>query len=459
MIEKFLNVWASNGDTGTAPSTDKQKTGFVRREKPTRQRFNWLFNALQTRTNRLTDWTANVCEHSTDREYEVASGLYTNWVNLSGTNNRIDLGSGVNANAINCCFVSGKPKVIVLDTTGNKFFLIDAETATIDAQSGDITAGITGSSINAVNFCTDNRSVYVVFSTSTVARVGKFTIPGFGYDASWPSGGVPLTGTWADRGRPGIKMVAENKVAVACPWITVTASTSAAIQVLYADTGNVMDVGAGNCSTSNGEYPTGELGSDGANIIYSTQGGSSPTHSICGCEVDAPSTGTDGPDFPVGNVYPVRLVSACDSVVGIPDNPDASDSDYMAIRIRSSYAFFDAILAGTADNGKTAKESHFGGCNSVVFDGINIWISTKIKYGSSSYSYALISFDYAMFRSYASGASLTRHDMTSLSKPAILTSGASEMSSNGAYIASDGRDIWEAGGGRYINRLALAVRR
>jgi len=55
-IDKFDNVWADSGETGTAPTTTKQDTGFVRREKPKRQLINWLFNQLQTTVNSLADY-------------------------------------------------------------------------------------------------------------------------------------------------------------------------------------------------------------------------------------------------------------------------------------------------------------------------------------------------------------------------------------------------------------------
>jgi hypothetical protein len=50
--DRLYPEWAESGDTGTAPTDEKIKTGFVRGDKPTWQRMNYLFNELQSTINK-----------------------------------------------------------------------------------------------------------------------------------------------------------------------------------------------------------------------------------------------------------------------------------------------------------------------------------------------------------------------------------------------------------------------
>lgn len=464
MIRKITTPWASLGDTGTPPTTPKQGTGFVRRDKGIRQIFNWLFNGIHSRINDLADVSGNIYDMTTAREWQTAAELHIEqWANEYGDTNSIDLGAGVTADDIATCFLDGVTYIIALDTAANEIYKINAQTGVVVGSSGNLDGRFSGTA-TVMSMCSDGQYAYVVArNTANAVMVAKISLSStatiWENDAAWPSGGTTLTGTWTANGIPRVRVVDATHIAVACPWVTISADSSAAIQILSISDGGLVAVGAGNATTGNGEHATGEIASDGETIFFSTTGGTSPTDEFCQCTIADPTTGATGTGWPLdtnGKLY--RCCNMGRDVVAVPDIEAPTASDIFAMRSAYHTAVFDVILNGTSDNGEDPESSHIAGCERVVFDGINVWISTRILVTATGYFDAIVGFDANHFRaSGTSGSGTYQHATSFLKGPFFM--GATTSGTHGQKIVFDGRDIWGCDGTPSLQRVVIPHRR
>jgi hypothetical protein len=455
MITKFNEIWASSGDTGTAPDSSKQTAGFVRREKAIRQLFNWLFNGLHHAANALVDHVSSEYDSLDSPKTAIATGFHDeSWGTAVEEVNRIDTGSA-DITRICTCFVGEDPHLLLLDTNTDSVLMYNARTRAYVGSSGDLTTTITGSSVAVHDFCCDNSYIYVLFSTATNHVVGKFLIGGSGswdYDSTWIAGGRTLIGTGAI-GNARIKFIDADNVAVSCPWNLVILSTSVAIEMIQVSDGLVYGVGAGDCPTGVSLKATGDFSCDGTYLYFHASDGSS-THYLCSMTISAPGTGCGGTGYPLPlDFNPVMMTNVGAYNIAVADEEDPNSTNIIIYASNPGQSSIDRIYAGTPDNGNASKYSLFGGCQSVIHDGSNVWIGTKIETFAGVWVNAVIGIDAYVFSNSVPRSPTSMTTLPAVVKGPFMMASQPGGSDSGPRIAYDGRDIWACTGDAHIYRV------
>lgn len=457
MITKFLNTWANSGDTGTTPTTTKQDSGFVRREPPTRQLFNWLFNGLQNRINDIADRLNQAQEDLPDFESVISSGYHPyTWSSCIDGINQINIGSGAGISRIHTFFINGVPHLLMMDISDDTIKIYNARTRLLIDTSPDLTTSITGTSVQVWDFCTDNEFIYVLFAHSTGFKVGRFVVGDtWDYDPSWTAGGTALYGG-PTSGDARIRVVYDNYIAVSNPGVLVTSSSSAAIQILNKSNGSIYNYGAGDCPTSLSLSAMGNCASYGPFVFFhASVGYGSATNYLCSINVDSPTSGCGGSGYPASIAYPLKVVAAGANIISIHDEDDPTDSTKIFYNSHAGTAFLNGVNAGTALNGAAAKYTMFGGCQDAVFDGQNVWIGVALEVGSGpTYRNAVVGFDVFSMSNYGNSSNATLDFSQIIKGPYYLPDAPSYLTlGKGPRLCFDGRDLWTCSLDQYVNRI------
>jgi hypothetical protein len=186
-----------------------------------------------------------------------------------------------------------------------KAFDIEAETDLGDiVTQAQLVAGFTGiTTPYPISICCDAEYIYVLCRQSATAtpQAQAFSIADGSVHPDWPAGGVAMStyaAAYSNYWEARIRWVAEGKLGVSQPWVTVTLASHHAIRVLDSATGAVLGSGAGDFAGTSGRC-VGICG-NGTDAFFVIQ--ETGQASICSMDLVAyGATGSGGVDFPVLN--------------------------------------------------------------------------------------------------------------------------------------------------------------
>lgn len=450
MIKKFLNVWAGSGDTGTEPTITKQNTGFVRREKPNRQLFNWLFNRIQYAVDNTASHLDTHYDQSPYMEEAISKCYFEDsWGNGTDPQNVIDAGSGFTIERIHTFFIDSIPHLLMLDTASDRILVYNARTRALVETSADLSASITGTTVSMLDFCTDGDFVYVLFDADSSSVAGKFSIGGsWDYSPAWPSGGrsVPTTGS-ASFGNPRITVAYGDYLAITCPNTTITASNTVAIYVLAQDDGSVYASGAGDAPTGANLYADGPAASYGQYLFFNAK--YTGVSYLCSLNLFAPTSGCGGTGYPASLSTPMVNVAVGRNIISVIDDDTPSPTDPIIHYSNPSNANLNNVLAGEPA-GSAGYYQQFSGVSEAVTDGQYIWIGTCVETSTPNKLNAVVGVDVAYFNN---GPRSDPFELDQIKRGPYFLPSAPESGRNGCRLCYDGRDMWTYTGGRYIYRI------
>lgn len=444
MIKKFSALWASSGDTGTAPTATKQETGFVRRERPNRQLFNWVINALQSSLNDAAGSVSPVNDgiDTPAQQIAIATGVHEYpWAMPEDAGNTIDVGTGAAVFRVQACFISNEPHIMALDKTNNVVKLYNARTKELIDTSHDLTGDITGTTPQALDFCTDGSNIYVLFhNASNELKVGKFLIGGtWSYDVSWTAGGQQVGSELSILEERTYMIYNGDYLIISRPWEL----TNGYIAVLNGSDGTIYAQGNGDSTSA----PVGAISTYGDYVFFSSDSGD-----ICSFDIETPTAGTGGAAYPAGVSYAAGNVAIGGNIFTAMNYTDPADSNPIVYHSTVSNATLNRILAGTPDNGAPSKYTLYGGCRDLTTDGQNIWIGTKIEVSVGTTRCAVVGFDASKI-SNSQNITIGTLDLTQIVRGPYLLPESPGTNDDGPRLCFDGRDMWTCNQGQYLYRI------
>jgi hypothetical protein len=484
-IEKIDIEWANSGTKETTLTDAKKELGWVGADQPEIERFNYLQNRADVAINDIIRERVNsYYDGATDHKLMLSSGQWVNpWGLTSDTANVIAGGATKEYRDLAVSFTSaGDARLMVLDHNTIKIEIYDPRTMalvdTSDVLTDDLPAA--GATWEPLNMCTDGTYVYVVLVDTNAApdvyRVQAWTISDWSVRTGWPATGTALTDTGNVGGQSCEIIVASaTMLAVLNKNTTITADTDEIITIMNIATGVIVSEGAGDAPVAVAADPSNGFCSDGTNVYFSVFG--SGNGYFCSASIADPTAGCGGANYPSA----VFGANHCNSIVAC--GPDLVVSIW---RPAGGYAAADVVIRthnavdsdlDTIERGQNAAtvpvvadeyllEFPLGS----VFDGINLWILTRVdnKAGhpvDPTPNIAVLKIDVARL-SIADTTTVRQLPDITNSLFYISPDTGSNITELFCTVAFDGRDIWafietaaaQANSGKLF-RLPLALLR
>jgi hypothetical protein len=479
-IERLEYEWAESGTKTPAPSDEKIQSGWVGGDRPSIEFLNFLANREEEKINDLIDdhEMRNVYSGS-DQDGVIATQLWgvTNesWVLTDDSDNVISVGD-VSIVGLQAYHTATGPRLLVLQRASNAniIHVYNPRTLAVIETSG-ILLGLdtTGKTWEALEFCTDGTSVYVMFRDTTPANdtylVQAYNISDWAVKTGWPATGTALSGS-GTRGeswmRLGNIIVANaTHVATCNPWTNITANTDPAISYIAMSDGTLTGEGAGDATFANGdEEPTGAIASDGTYLYYgyySAIGGNGFMASVEIAQIGGTEVGCGGVNWPytaVASRGPMAMQN-CGGII-------ASSWEAAVIRIIFSSAVradHDIILEGTDANGAAGNRRWNDDAGALAFDGFNLWIRGHTAAGLEKNTLCKFDLGQLMLSSTVVATDeLTFVDNTKvfiIAPKFTITEGDPKNHYLDCSIVSDGRDVWTVGDYRSSQTLSGKIYR
>lgn len=454
-IEKVDGVWAESGDVDDSELTDNKKaSGWVPGDQPTQAKFNHLQNRTDVHLDKLTVERVNsYYDDSADPQRMISSGLWDeSWAlsqddinTLTPTTSYVD---------VNVVFDDDKNPYLV-STDDDVFVLINARTMEITATSDPFTdalpSGGGSETWNNIAMCSDGTYIYVLFQDANASpddyRVQSWLATDLTVNTSWPATGVDAgSGTIGDA---HIIIASDDYLAYTAPWNTITASSIAAINII-----NISDGSTKTNGTGAGDAPTGSsltarsLSSDGTNIFFAAIG-TSGVH-ICSATIANAQVGLGAPaNYPYNaittNGDTAKLVSCGTNQIGVLSHTSTlNEVEGVLITFNADNAELDFVNRGqnSATTPINGDKWIFGSQSYAVFDGINLWVSSRIYNTASQNTLNLIKIDVSKLIWADTNVPHQIGDIVT----SVFNLGYQGDYGNVIDIAFDGRDIW-------LNRL------
>lgn len=460
---KFDNPWGNAGDLGDAITTAKQDSGFTNLDKPTYQRFNNLLNRSETKQNQIiTEGPNGTYDNATDVGGMIATGLWDeNWgvVDESGGKNLFGVGGSTGLKETHSYIDSnGVRMVLFLNTTGEQIHSLNTITEAF-TTSGDLTTALSTpvGTWQLNSFITDGTYIYCLFRDSgdDSGRVQSFLISDWSANIAWPATGTGLTVGAIANINKSMCFANSTHIAIAQTAIVCVTSGSECLRLITIADGTAGIDGAGDCPTANGNKPTGQICSDGTNIFFGVDSGTTPVNATCSATIADLTAGTGGTGYPLTTSSPTVICSAGKKIFSALNDSNPAKTDLVVFVGDSSDCFIDAMSPGEDFKASTPNNIIYSGAAEILFDGSNIWILTNVN-GNSIAQGALIKIDAAKF----SGSD---RSVNTYWRSLMETTNGANFLTDDTYLSAtfDGRDIWatsNAGSGE-IARFPLAMLR
>lgn len=463
---KFDNPWGNAGDLGDAIKTAKQDSGFTNLDKPTYQRLNKLLNRSETKQNQIiTEGPNGTYDNATDVGGMIATGLWDeNWgvVDESGGKNLFNIAGVTALTQVQSYIDSDEVRhVLFADYQANKIHSLNATTE-VTTSSTDLSTNFPAASGNWVlqSFVTDGTHVYCCFRDTgdNTGRMQSFLISDWSEHIAWPSTGVALaTGSVLyNTYVRNLCFANATQIAIAQTGVACVTNASECIKLIaIADGTLVATGGAGDCPAANGNIPTGQICSDGTNLFFSVDSGTTPVFALCTATIADLTAGTGGTGYPLSKSQTAVLCSAGKMIFSAVNNTTPAKSTGVLSMGNASYATLDVMSPGEDPNTLNPEDIIYGGVIDMVFDGSNLWLMTPIT-GNGGSQYGLLKIDTAKFS--GTSRSTSPYWRTLID----VTNGVTFLTDNiHRSMTFDGRDIWTSSDSVTFNitRFPLAMLR
>jgi hypothetical protein len=463
-IDKIDIEWANSGDK-VEPTDEKKEAGWVSGaapDRPTVETFNYLNNRSDVAINRLIEERLNsYCHDATNPQKMMSTGLWDDsWGITSDTMNVIDGGATKEYIDLSIYFSSdNSPRIMALDTSGTQHVdVYDPRTKelldTSDSLRDDLPSG-SSQTWEAESMCTDGEWVYIVFTDTHLSagsrtyQIQAWRISDWSVKSGWPSTGTALTGTGISSYlvRNATVIIASNtRLAVGCHWISITATSSAAIQIINLSTGAIATSGAGDSATGyTSNQVCGKISSDGTNVFFATSKNTSNVY-ICSATISNAQIGCGGAGYPLdrGAGFQCQLAS-CGSkcILSSVCISSDDDNDVLLNSHNDSNAILGEILRGqnSAFTQKSGSVFLINQPKLIIFDGLHAWLLGTINTSTSNYQYALCKIDIAKITMTAIGTNYrSLGDLCSGSF--LISPETTRVTTDLVSMIFDGRDIW-----------------
>lgn len=462
-IEKTDGIWAETGEveTSTTLTAAKKTAGFVINDQPARQRLNYLINRIDTKIDEIIQERVNsYYDDATDHQKMITTGIWDDpWGVTSETANTISSGATKQFRDM-CVFFSSDntPRIMLLDNANCKIEVWNPRTLasviTTNALTDDLPSG-GGQTWEPHSFCTDGTYVYVLFADTNAApdthQIQSWLIDESAADWSvhtgWAATGTALTGTGDTDGQ--IFMADDDYVACLCRWTTVTAVGSAAIIIVDKTDGtfNAASSGAGDCPTADSVEPAYGC-SDGTNIYFLTNPGTSTDCYVCSATIANPQVGCGGTDWGTHTVstpmYSAGIISCGKMIVSLwKRNTGQVATDVVMLTHLSSDADLGIITRGKDAADLIGDHICYDDGLATVFDGVNLWIMTMFDNDTAANGqYGVLKLDVAKLPAIDVNVDWQLTDL--ISGNFIIVPDDNIGAGEGGYrqIVFDGRDVW-----------------
>lgn len=472
-IEKIDGVWAETGTKESTLTAAKKTVGWVGGDRPTMERFNYLQNRVEeTVDNIITDRALVHYEDASDPHSMIMTGLWDeSWGCCADSLNSFEVDATAGIADVCTIFNSdGEPRLLALDgqDNANKLFLIDPRDMSVEDSHTGLESDLpTGSSQNwvGISMCTDGTYVYIMFvdidgSPTFDFHVQSWDVFNKTVNSSWPATGTALPGS-GNISAPYGKIIVANStnLATANVWNTISAATSDAITIINKASGAIVDSAAGDAPTGVSAFAESSLCSDGTNIYFLAQHGSSTNTYVCSATIANPQVGCGGSNFPLTTTYADRAtICACGPNLIVSVYGTAGSETEVKLRTHNaSDADLEIIETGTssATSSLTGDQTHLYNAYRSVFDGLHLWIYGTIDGANAPQCVMKIDVAQLMLKDISGNRMLSDLNTTTF----IIENDGALLFAGHHYvgITYDGRDIWcSSAGTTDLFRIPLA---
>lgn len=383
--EKFNRLWASINDTNKSDPddtvTNKVINGMGDDQQLPYDWFNWELDRIERRLQNNAQNSPGPMppgltrDQLVQKKFSLAGQEGRYWSHMYDDRNTFDFGSDEIAD-LALYYPPGQDehcRVLVLNTTDNDITEIDTvDSSTRNSGSfGDLPTG-GGEVWQAVQFCSDNEYIYIVFvdgAATNNIRIQAYSLVDWSKHSGWPATGIGIAGAGISSARRSrIIDVNSTQLCFLDPSLTIATSSTAALRLLNKSNGTITDSGAGDATTGASYVANRSLCTDGS-YIYFTILNLGASSKICSADITDLTQGIGSGGWPYAPIATNGL--ECDDLI------------YDGKHVISLWWVYDSdlgpiVLSTVADSSHTklllqnelANYYLFNAC----FDGRNIWV-------------------------------------------------------------------------------------